>query len=124
LQANPDSTGEPTELPLHLLVNGKNLPEKLFLFRQKLYLKAKREPAFRFYALYDRIYRRDVLAAAWDLVAANDGAPGVDGLSIEQVQKSRRFAADDRGGWRLRRSIAPGQLEMCSIMLKGVQRNE
>jgi RNA-directed DNA polymerase len=73
---------------MHLLVNAKNLPEKIFLLRQKLYLKAKREPAFRFYTLYDRIVRFDVLRAAWERVAANGGAPGVDGLSIQAVQKS------------------------------------
>lgn len=76
------------ELPEHLKVNRKGLPMKLFLLRRKLYLKAKREPNFRFYTLFDRMCRPDALRAAWDRVAANGGAPGVDNLSIEQVQKS------------------------------------
>ena len=59
---------------------------KVFQLRQKLYRKAKQEPNFRFYALYDRIYRLDVLRAAWARVAGNGGAPGVDGVSIRQVQ--------------------------------------
>jgi hypothetical protein len=61
------------------------LPETLSLLRQKLSQKAKQEPKFRFYTLYDRIYRFDTLVAAWDQVCANHGAPGSDGVTIAQI---------------------------------------
>ncbi len=68
----------------------ENLPEPLATLRKRLYIKAKREPRFRFYALYDRVYRKDVLAAAWHQVASNKGSSGVDGVSIDDIERSPR----------------------------------
>ncbi len=79
-------------LPDAFAVNGMGLPEAVFKLRKRLYIKAKQEPKFRFYTLYDRIYRRDVLGAAWDRVAANDGSPGVDGVSIKDIKTSLQGA--------------------------------
>jgi len=62
------------------------LPVKLTTLRQKLYEKAKEEPKFRFYVLYDRVYRRDVLNSAYQIARANKGKPGVDGVSFEDIE--------------------------------------
>jgi RNA-directed DNA polymerase len=64
------------------------LPAKLTTLRQKLYRKAKLEPKFRFYVLYDRIYRRDVLDSAYQIVRANKGAAGVDGVTFKDIEGS------------------------------------
>ena len=63
-------------------------PEKIRSLQRKLYCKAKAEPAFRFYILYDKICREDVLGHAYALARANAGAPGVDGVAFAQIEAS------------------------------------
>lgn len=75
MEENPTTENEASE----------SLPEKVNLLRQKLGQKAKEEPKFRFYALYDRIYRKDVLFAAWTQVRRNGGSAGIDGIGIPEM---------------------------------------
>src|SRR5213594_5211832 len=69
-------------------------PERIRSLQRKLYCKAKAEPAFRFYLLYDKIHREDLLHHAYALARANAGAPGVDGESFAVI------AAAGEEAWR------------------------
>lgn len=61
------------------------LPDKLHQLRWKLNQKAKSDPKFRFYALYDRVYRMDVLEAAWKHVGKCGKSAGIDGVKAEDI---------------------------------------
>jgi RNA-directed DNA polymerase len=62
--------------------------EKSRALQRVLYRSAKQDPNRRFHALYDKVARSDVLARAWGEVRANRGAPGVDGISIADIEFS------------------------------------
>ena len=81
--------------------------DKVRELRRTLYRAAKADPGRRFRALYDKVYRRDVLERAWELVRANRGAAGIDRQTIAAVEEYGvaklldELAADLRDGcWR------------------------
>lgn len=76
------------EIPAAFANNVAGYPNWVFELRRTLYCKAKQDRKYQFYTLYGLVCREEVLQAAWRTVCRNDGVPGVDGVSIEQIRGS------------------------------------
>ena len=92
-------------------------PNRIREFQRKLYVKAKQEPAFRFYLLYDKIHRQDILTHAYALAKANGGAPGVDGESFAGIEVGGREL------WlvKLRQELIEGRYRPQAVLRCGCQ---
>src|ERR1700722_20490726 len=99
----------------------RKAPISLQDLRRRLYIKAKAEPAWRFWGLYVHICKRETLREAYRMAKANDGAPGIDGVTfeaveqegpeqfLEQLRKELEQKTIDRsrhGRWKYRRGAA------------------
>ena len=85
--------------------------------QKKLYCKAKAEPAFRSYLLYDRIHREDILAHAYELARANGGAPGVDGMTFAAIEAEGLEEMARRGSGRTLATKAYKPAPMRRVMI-------
>jgi RNA-directed DNA polymerase len=74
------------ELRAGRLAMSLQTPARIRTLQRKLYCKAKAEPEYRFYLLYDKVWHADVLAYAWALAKANGGASGVDGATFADIE--------------------------------------
>ena len=93
---------------------------KLRDLRKKLGRKAKQDKRYRFYSLYDHICRSDTLWAAWETVRRNNGAPGVDGVSIEQIAATPQGEADFVEG--LQRALREGTYRAGAVRRVYIQK--
>ena len=82
-------------------------PDLIRTLQRKLYEKAKTEPGFRFYLLYDKVWRADILNHAYALARANKGAPGVDGMTFDRIEASGLENWLTRLGEEVRREDVP-----------------
>ena len=89
-------------------------PGSVQKLQKALHAKAKAEPDFRFYALYDKIYREDILTHAYAQCRSNKGAPGVDGQDFADIEAYGRLRSERRGIDRNRSGVCLSPRPMAS----------
>ena len=91
-------------------------PLKVGKLQTALHTKAKNSPDYRFYALYDKVYRRDVLAFAYVRCRNNGGVPGVDGQSFDDIEAYGTGPVAGRTGGRTPEGarIDPNRSDACT----------
>src|SRR3954463_1018620 len=95
-------------------------PEPIRTLLRKLYRKAKAEPTFRFYLLYDKIHRADILRHAYALARSNGGAPGGDGVSFAMIEAAGLEAwLPPPPGGRVRKTYRPEPVRRVMIPKPG-----
>ncbi len=72
-----------------MLLTSYHSKERVRALQRKLYQKAKQQPEFRFYSLYDKVYRSDVLQRAYELVKQNKGSPGLDRVTFDVIEQEK-----------------------------------
>jgi RNA-directed DNA polymerase len=95
-------------------------PTKVGQLQKTLHAKAKESPNYRFYALYDKVYRADVLWHAYRICQSNDGSPGVDGQTFDDIEKygSKQWLdelAEELRMKRIARSLCAGFISLSRV---------
>jgi len=117
---NPDPTQAREGLIARRLTMRLPTPsETVKKLQTSLQMKAKAEPSFRFYALWDKVFRKDVMAEAFARCRANAGAAGVDGETFERIE------AQGRKGWlgKLREELTTGAYVPTPLLRVGIPKS-
>ena len=100
----------------------KTSKNKLQSFQRKIYCKAKENPKYKFYCLYDKVFRKDVIEEAWRRVKAKGGKGGVDGKEIKEIEKQEKEYLEEIKQELKTRKYKPNKLKRVEIPKRGGKR--
>lgn len=89
----------------------ENSKTKWQSFQRKIYLKAKQNPNYKFYCLYDKVFREDILEESYRRVRGNGGTSGIDEITFEDIKGKEKEFLDEIQETLKRRTYRPDQLK-------------